>query len=297
MNWTFWLGLAVLSLLTLGALGFVFAKSKGGDKRVRMRRVAPFALAAILFFALGTFALAYFVPPRQTRVITAATPSETAPQTPQLADAADQHGYRSERIANSFRNQNPAGRSSPNHERVENDRNRPGASRRARRRRSAGRGQNRFARGINDRLGGRARRADRHGRADSGRFRSDRTRIAATRSRSPAARSRSANGWKSETRCCSCRASRPSSAPKRSQARTQLAQAQRELRRSENLVEVGAVPRKESKKRKPPSKSPSRRSLPPSSRSAFSKTRSNRPTPDKRFSARRASISRRARFR
>ncbi len=87
MNWTFWLGLTVLSLLTLGALGFVFAKSKGGDNNGRMRRVAPFALAAILFFALGTFALAYFAPPRQARVITAATTSETALQTPQLADA------------------------------------------------------------------------------------------------------------------------------------------------------------------------------------------------------------------
>jgi hypothetical protein len=52
-----------------------------------MRRVAPFALAAILFFALGTFALAYFAPPRQARVITAATVAETAPARPQLADA------------------------------------------------------------------------------------------------------------------------------------------------------------------------------------------------------------------
>lgn len=87
MNWTFWLGLAFLSLLTLGALGFVYAKSKGADNNVRMRRVAPFAIAAILFFALGTVALAYFSPPRQARVITAATVAETAPQTPQLADA------------------------------------------------------------------------------------------------------------------------------------------------------------------------------------------------------------------
>jgi multidrug efflux pump subunit AcrA (membrane-fusion protein) len=87
MNWTFWLGLTILSLLTLGALGFVFAKSKGTDNNGRMRRVAAFALAAILFFALGTFALAYFAPPRQARVITAATVAETAPAAPQLADA------------------------------------------------------------------------------------------------------------------------------------------------------------------------------------------------------------------
>ncbi|HXG84261.1 MAG TPA: efflux RND transporter periplasmic adaptor subunit [Pyrinomonadaceae bacterium] len=82
MNWTFWVGLAILSLLTLGALGFVFAKSKGADKNQRVRRVAPFAAAALVLFALSTFALAYFAPPRQSRVITAAaaTTAETAPQ-------------------------------------------------------------------------------------------------------------------------------------------------------------------------------------------------------------------------
>jgi len=87
MNWTFWLGLTILSLLTLGALGFVFVKSKGADNKGRVRRVAPFALAAILFFALGTAALAYFAPPRQSRVITAEAAVETAPTTPQIADA------------------------------------------------------------------------------------------------------------------------------------------------------------------------------------------------------------------
>ena len=91
MNWTFWLGLAFLSLLTLGALGFVFAKSKKADSNGRMRRVAPFALAAILFFALGTAALAYFAPPRLSRVITAeaAKAAESAPAAtaPELADA------------------------------------------------------------------------------------------------------------------------------------------------------------------------------------------------------------------
>jgi len=83
LNWTFWLGLAILSLLTLGVLGTVFVKSKGASNNQRVRRVAPFALAAILLFALGTFALAYFAPPRQSRVITAAaaTTAETAPTT------------------------------------------------------------------------------------------------------------------------------------------------------------------------------------------------------------------------
>jgi multidrug efflux pump subunit AcrA (membrane-fusion protein) len=87
MNWTFWVGLAILSLLTLGALGFVFAKSKDANGKRHLGRAAPFAVAAILFFALGTFALAYFAPPRQARVITADTTSETTPAAPQITDA------------------------------------------------------------------------------------------------------------------------------------------------------------------------------------------------------------------
>lgn len=85
MNSTFWIGLAILSLLTLGALGFVFVKSKGAENNQRLRRVAPFALAALLFFALGTVALAYFAPPRQSRVITAQATVETAP-TAEISD-------------------------------------------------------------------------------------------------------------------------------------------------------------------------------------------------------------------
>ncbi|MDQ3042980.1 MAG: hypothetical protein M3R11_11485, partial [Acidobacteriota bacterium] len=85
-NWTFWLGLAVLGLLTSGALGFIFVKSKGAESNQRVRRIAPFAAAAILFFALGTVALAYFAPPRQSRVITAQAAVETAP-TAEIADA------------------------------------------------------------------------------------------------------------------------------------------------------------------------------------------------------------------
>jgi len=86
MNWTFWSGLTILSLLTLGALGFVFVKSKDVNGSPRLGRAAPFGAAAILFFALGTFALAYFVPPRQSRVITAQSAVETAP-TAEIADA------------------------------------------------------------------------------------------------------------------------------------------------------------------------------------------------------------------
>jgi cobalt-zinc-cadmium efflux system membrane fusion protein len=63
---SFWIGLAFLSLLTLGTFGAVFysAKRKG---EVNFRTAAPFAALAILFFAIGVFALVYFLPPRETR--------------------------------------------------------------------------------------------------------------------------------------------------------------------------------------------------------------------------------------
>ena len=88
INWTFWLGLTFLALLTLGAIGAVYAmtRGRGEDSRVRARRLAPIAVAAVLIFALGTFALAYFAPPRQQRTIatvetlgTGAGATETAP--------------------------------------------------------------------------------------------------------------------------------------------------------------------------------------------------------------------------
>ncbi|MGI8642306.1 MAG: efflux RND transporter periplasmic adaptor subunit [Pyrinomonadaceae bacterium] len=67
---SFWIGLAILSLLTLGLLGAVFFAARNrGEGRVNYKRVAPFAVAALLIFVFGTFALAYFLPPRQTRTV------------------------------------------------------------------------------------------------------------------------------------------------------------------------------------------------------------------------------------
>lgn len=89
IKWTFWVGLVFLSFLTIGALGFVFAKSKDENGRRHIKRAAPFALAAILFFALGTVALAYFAPPRQSRVITTASAGATTPETESAAKLKD----------------------------------------------------------------------------------------------------------------------------------------------------------------------------------------------------------------
>lgn len=84
---SFWIGLLILSLLTLGTLAAVFyaAKRKGN---VNYRRVAPLAVAAVLIFALGTAALAYFLPPRETRVAAAIPVSAmTEPATATTANA------------------------------------------------------------------------------------------------------------------------------------------------------------------------------------------------------------------
>lgn len=69
---SFWIGMAVLSLLTIGLLvAFVYAaRQRSGNGKFSYKRIAPFAVAAILIFALGTAGLAYFLPPRQTRVVT-----------------------------------------------------------------------------------------------------------------------------------------------------------------------------------------------------------------------------------
>ncbi len=83
IKWSFWIGMLVLSLLTLGLLGAVFyAARRRSDGQINYRQIAPFAVAAVLIFLFGTFALAYFLPPRQTRTIAEIplnAPTETKP--------------------------------------------------------------------------------------------------------------------------------------------------------------------------------------------------------------------------
>ena len=72
VSWTFWLGLLFLTLATGGALAFVYAKTGRGENfKSRARKLAPIAAAALIIFALGTFALAMFAPPRQERSLAA----------------------------------------------------------------------------------------------------------------------------------------------------------------------------------------------------------------------------------
>jgi len=70
----FWLGLLLLILLSAGALYAVFyALRKSGS--VNFRRLAPVAGAILAVFLLGVAALAFFLPPRETRE-TAAIPTD-----------------------------------------------------------------------------------------------------------------------------------------------------------------------------------------------------------------------------
>lgn len=71
---SFWIGLGVLSLLTLGSIGAVVYAAKRSGK-MSFKKIAPLALAALLIFALGTAALAFFLTPRQTRVIAEISPN------------------------------------------------------------------------------------------------------------------------------------------------------------------------------------------------------------------------------
>jgi RND family efflux transporter MFP subunit len=79
-NWLFWLGLAVLALLSFGTIyGYFNSWQKdGATVGVAVRQTAPVALGALVFFGLGTAALAYFSPPRETREIAALPPASEA---------------------------------------------------------------------------------------------------------------------------------------------------------------------------------------------------------------------------
>jgi RND family efflux transporter MFP subunit len=81
VNWKFWIGLLILSLLSFGTVGGAFysVRNDGGDRRRKIRRLAPLAALALLFFAFGTFALAYYSPPRQTRAMGNFQPTGEAP--------------------------------------------------------------------------------------------------------------------------------------------------------------------------------------------------------------------------
>ena len=242
VNWTFWLGMAILSLLTLGALGFIFAKSKDASGGNRLRRVAPFAVGAIFFFALGTFALAYLAPPRKAREITAMTTTDTAPSA-EIADTL------AGRVTVSKESQLLFGIKTQAVEvrQITSGLKTTGTVRARPDARAvvvppvAGRIV--LREGIT--LGAAVGRGEQIGTVEQILDVSGQTELESQRLEVEA-QQREIEVKRLEIRntVLQLQAQQADQRAKAQQAKTQLAQAQRELRRSENLVEVGAVPKK-----------------------------------------------------
>lgn len=80
VNWSFWIGFIILSLLTAGAVGAIFsAFGRGESFNSKARKVAPFVVAVVIFFTFGTFALAYFQPSTPPRTIPETAGAEAEP--------------------------------------------------------------------------------------------------------------------------------------------------------------------------------------------------------------------------
>lgn len=103
VNWAFWLGLAALAILSAGAIYGYYrswrAENIGRDEldgervtgTVAWRKTLPVAIVALIFFGLGTAALAYFSPPRERRAIAHLPPNsgtEGGATTPATGDPA-----------------------------------------------------------------------------------------------------------------------------------------------------------------------------------------------------------------
>ncbi len=247
INWTFWLGMAVLSLLALGTLAAVFIKTGSGENhKGRARVLAPVAAAALLIFALGTFALAYFAPPRQARSLsempTLGTSAENAPES-ETANALQTaltiskesqilFGIKTEPV---LTRQITSGLKTTGTVRARPDAKAvvvpPVAGRIV------------LRAGIT--LGSAVGRGEQIGTVEQILDVSGQTELESQRLEVEA-QQREIESKRLEIRnsVLQLQARQAEQRAKAGQARTQLAQAQRELRRSENLVEVGAVPRK-----------------------------------------------------
>lgn len=70
IRWTFWLGLLFLGLISFGIVGAVFYSYRSeGDRNKKIKRLVPLTALALLFFVFGVFGLAFFWPPRETRAM------------------------------------------------------------------------------------------------------------------------------------------------------------------------------------------------------------------------------------
>jgi multidrug resistance efflux pump len=247
INLTFWLGMAVLSLLTLGTLAAVFIKTKPGENfKGRARKIAPVAAAALLIFVLGTFALAYFAPPRQARSLAEMPPVGTNAENAPEAETANAlqtaltvpkesqilFGIKTEPVAV---RQITSGLKTTGVVRARPDARAvvvPPVAGRIVLRAGLTLGS---AVGRGEQIGAVEQILDVSGQVG---LESQRLQVEAQQREVEAKRLEIKNS------VLQLQAQQADQRAKAGQARTQLAQAQKELRRSENLVEVGAVPRK-----------------------------------------------------
>ena len=91
VNWVFWLGLAIITLLSASAIFGYFGswRRDGVPLRVAARKTLPVAAGAVIFFAVTTIALAYFQPPRETRTVAELPPAGTETES-EATTAGDQ---------------------------------------------------------------------------------------------------------------------------------------------------------------------------------------------------------------
>jgi membrane fusion protein, heavy metal efflux system len=94
VNWSFWLGLSLLGLLSSGAI-YAYHRwqqreldSEQIPRSIAWRRTLPVAITALIFFCAGTIALAYFSPPRERRSI-AHIPANSGDEVNQLSAMGD----------------------------------------------------------------------------------------------------------------------------------------------------------------------------------------------------------------
>lgn len=238
---SFWIGMLILSLLTLGSIGAVVYAAKRSGK-MSFKRIAPLSIAALLIFALGTAALAYFLPPRQTRVIAEISPNAavetpanqletktvlTVPKESQLLFGIKTETVATRQITGGLKTTGTV-RAKPDAKAVVVP---PVA------------GRIFLREGIA--LGSAVGRGEQIGYVEQVLDVSGQTELESQRLEIES-QQRDVEARKLEIRntVLQLQSQQADQRARANQARTQLAQAQRELRRSENLVEVGAVPRK-----------------------------------------------------
>lgn len=240
---SFWIALLILGLLTVGSLAAIFyAARKRGNGQVNYKRIALPAVAAVLIFLLGTVALSFFMPPRQTRVIaeispdamttatTNALPAQNVlnvPKESQLLFGIKTAPVSTRKITAGLKTTGTV-RARPEAKAVVV----PPV---------AGRIVLRSGLGLGSAVG----RGEQIGTIEQILDVSGQTELEAQRLEVEA-QNREVEAKRLEIRntVLQLQAQQADQRAKAGQARTQLAQAQRELRRSENLVEVGAVPKK-----------------------------------------------------